>query len=305
MTTGTEMLGGEPAPAAPVIEGAAAPIVAAPAVEPAPADAKWYSGLPADRHGYIENKGWADPNAVIDSYTNLEKTLGLPADARADALLVVPKGDAKPEERDAFLTKAVASFVPESPDKYDFGLKPEQMTPEIEQSAGWMHKAGVPQPIAAKLVAEALAANAARETAFTAQSLQDVKDLTAEYGDKFGDFEVTSRMGYNAVKEGAGLTDEHLNAIERAIGTKTMLKVFGTIGKNLTELPGPGGEAKTGGAAVGDGGFKTSPAQADAKIQALFKDSEFMSRYNSPNMAQRQTAIAEMEALQKIKSGTA
>lgn len=294
--------GGEAAPApAPAPEVAPAP---APAAETPAPNAKWYSNLPQERHGYIENKGWSDPAAVIDSYTNLEKTLGLPADARADALLVVPKADAKPEDREAFLAKAVSSFVPEAPDKYDFGLKPEEITPEIEQSAGWMHKAGIPQPLAQKLVAEALASNKAAEEAFTAQSLKDVQELTVEYGDKFGDFEAMSRMGYRAIKEGAGLSEEHLVAIEKAVGTKTMLKMFGALGKNLTELPGPGDAAKSGATAAAEG-FRTSPAQAQAKVQALFKDSEFMARYNSPNMAQRKTAIDEMESLQKIIAGVA
>ena len=50
---------------------------------------------------------------------------------------------------------------------------------------------------------------------------------------------------------------------------------------------------------------KSEAKAARAQIDAKFKDSEFMSRYNSPNMSQRQSAIAEMEALQKIVAGVA
>lgn len=261
----------------------------------------WYKDLPAERHAYIENKGWKSPNDVLDSYTNIEKTLGLPADARSDALLVRPKADAKPEEQAAFLDKALKPFVPESADKYDLGIKNEEMPVELKTSADWMHKAGVPQPMAQKLAAEYLESKKAADAAFEEQSAKDMKDLATELGDKFGDFEEMSRRAFRAAKEQSGLTIEQVETIEKSIGTKQMLKLFGSFGKNMTELPGPGG-----GNNGKDGNqFGTSPAQAKASIDAKFRDSEFMARYNSPDQRVRQTAIAEMEALQKAATGTA
>lgn len=301
MSTGAASLAAEPAletpGAKPAVQGGETPAPLDPGsgagATPATGE-PWYKDLPAERHAYIENKGWKSPADAIESYTNIEKTLGLPADARAEALLVRPKADAKPEEQAAFLDKANSAFVPETADKYDLGLKPEEITPEIEQSAKWMLDAKVPQPLAQRLVAAYKADAAAAEAKFEAASLQDMKDLGDELGDKFGDFEAQGRAAFRAAKEQAGFTAEQAAAVERAIGTKGMLKLFASFGRNMGELPSPGAEARE----SGSGQFTQSPAQAKAKIDTLLQDSAFLARYNSPNQKMRAGAIAEMETLQ-------
>ena len=68
------------------------------------------------------------------------------------------------------------------------------------------------------------------------------------------------------------------------------------MGSNLleAEAPAPG---------TGAGTFRVTPQMAADKIEGMFKDSEFMSRYLSPNPAVREKAVGEMETLMKIKGG--
>jgi len=309
MTTGAEALAGaEPAaPAAetPVIEGQAVLVAETPIAPaaPAPADKPWYDGIvPADKATYVEGKHWKGPSDLFDSYVSLEKTLGLPADVRADTLLIKPKADAKPEETEAFLTKALVGYVPEKAADYDVGIKAEEMPPEVQTSLDWMHAAGTPQPIAAKIVAEYQKSLAAGEAAFEKQSIDDMKSLAGEFGEKFNDMAELGRRAFKAAEQDAGLTKEQVGQIERVIGTKALMKLFIAQGRNLVENPGGGAPGNAGNS---NGGFQVSAEGAKAQIQGKFNDSEFMARYNSPNQATRQSAIAEMERLQKIATGTA
>jgi hypothetical protein len=303
MTTGAEALAGvEPAAETPVIEGQATPVAEMPAA-PAPVDKPWYADIvPADKATYVEGKHWKGPSDLFDSYVSLEKTLGLPADVRADTLLIKPKADAKPEETEAFLTKALVGYVPEKAADYDVGIKAEEMPPEVQTSLDWMHAAGTPQPIAAKIVAEYQKSLAAGEAVFEKQSIEDMKSLAGEFGDKFNDMAELGRRAFKAAEQDAGLTKEQVGQIERVIGTKALMKLFIAQGRNLVENPGGGAPGNSGNS---NGGFQVSAEGAKAQIQGKFNDSEFMARYNSPNQATRQSAIAEMERLQKIATGTA
>ena len=57
----------------------AAPVVTeTPAAPAAPAD--WTAGLPEEMKGYVQNKGFKDPSAVVESYRNFEKLMGVPQD---------------------------------------------------------------------------------------------------------------------------------------------------------------------------------------------------------------------------------
>ena len=304
MSIAAEALAGTETPVteAPVIEGQATLVSETPAT-PATSDKPWYDGIvPADKATYVEGKHWKGPSDLFDSYVSLEKTLGLPADVRAETLLIKPKADAKPEETEAFLTKALVGYVPATAAEYDVGIKPEEMPPEVQTSLDWMHAAGTPQPIAAKIVAEYQKSLAAGEAAFEKQSIDDMKSLAGEFGDKFNDMAELGRRAFKAAEQDAGLTKEQVGQIERVIGTKALMKLFIAQGRNLVENPGGGAPGNTGNQG---GGFQVSPEGAKAQIQAKFNDSEFMARYNSPNQAMRQSAIAEMERLQKIATGTA
>lgn len=265
----------------------------------------WYKDLPADSHATIEAKGWKGPAELLESYRNIEKVMGLPAEAKAEAILVRPKADAKPEEVQAFVEKAVAHLVPENAEGYgNLGLDlkdGEALPPELEQARGWMHEAKIPSTQAPALVAAYQKSVEAAEAAFEAQSTKDMTDLATEFGDKWEDNAELGRRAFRAAKEQAGLDEAGLAAIERAIGTKAMMKLMIAQGRNLVEAPGGGAPGNTG---TTNANFKVTKESAQAKITEKLSDSVFMARYNSPNIGERNKAIAEMEALQKIAAGT-
>lgn len=252
--------------------------------------------VPADRATYVANKGWKDTAEVLESYQNLEKLVGVPDGERADRLLIAPKSDAKPEEVAAFLAKANAVAVPEKPEGYGFQA-PEGVNPEVlNMAAGAFHAAGVPKPLAEKVVASMLAQEQAAAETFVKQSNDDILSLQGELGDKFDDEMEVAKRAFKS----AGLEQAHVDAIERAVGTKTMLNMFRTLGKGVMEGNDPDADpAKPGGANQ----FRMNKETAQAKMNSLFADKEFMSRYLSSNMRERGPAIEQVTALQKVIAG--
>jgi hypothetical protein len=87
-----------------------------------------------------------------------------------------------------------------------------------------------------------------------------------------------------------------MNRVEKAIGTKSMLKMFMAFGETMREASPP--EPGNGGAA-----FTETAESARTQIQGLFADKDFMANYLSPNPKIREQAIAKMERLQKIANG--
>lgn len=304
MTTGAEALqGGEAVIETPAAGETPAPAAAAP---DGASVAKWYADLPATQHGYIENKGWGSPADVLESYTNLEKLNGVPADAKADALLLRPKADATPEDIAAFIEKASGAYVPATAADYgNLGLDVkdgEALPPEIEQARNWMKEAGIPAPMAPKLVAAYQADLAKAEADFQTQSTKDMTDLATDFGAKAEDNFELGRRAFRAAKEQAGIGAEHLAKIERAIGTSAMMKMFISMGKNQVEMPGGGAPGNAGNS---NSGFSMSAEGAKAKATSMRQDSAFLARYNSPNIGTRNAAIAEIEAVDKVAAGSA
>jgi hypothetical protein len=310
MTTGSDLLAGNPGenagtpPAADPPAGAppagTPPAADPPAGDPPAAPALKLEGfdVPPERAEYVKNKGWKTAGDMLDSYANLEQVVGLERGGQADRILVAPKADAKPEEVAAFWDKAAKVGVPE--DVAGYGIQvPDGLDPApFEEIGGMLHKAGIPKPLADKLLTEGFAAEQAKVEAFGQQSVKDVQDLQAELRDKFDDTMETARRGFSA----SGLDKESIQRLEMAVGTKAMLKMFAEFGKHYLEAPAP--NTQQAGQQPGNQ-FRMTKEQAVEKQKALMNDDGFMARYLSPNIQTRQAAIAEMEQLAKAATGTA
>ena len=279
----------EPAPAP---ASAAAP----PAAEPAPAspsDNSWYSTLSKDVQDVLNTKGWKSLPAnealetVANSYVNLERLFG--AD-KAGNTVQVPKADATPEERRMFYSKL---GVPEEAAGYELKV-PEELAemPLFAKASDWFHQVGVPKDLANALVEKVIADEQAMAKQYEQKSQQEWQDLQGEWRDKFDDQVELARRASKMV----GWDQNTLASIERTIGTKALMQAMARVGSNLleAEAPAPG---------TGAGTFRVTPQMAADKIEGMFKDSEFMSRYLSPNPAVREKAVGEMETLMKIKGG--
>lgn len=253
------------------------------------ANGDWYAGIQDESiRSWAQAKGWKDPSAVAESAYNLEKLIGFD---RAGRTIVIPKDDAPPAEIDAYRAKI---GVPKTPDEYKIPV-PDGGDPEFAKTAQqWFHKAGIP--------AKAAVAIATEWNAFAQQAVQQQAERQAEVADQ--EFaRVVSEWGKDAdskLELGRRAAAQFIPAanpaergaimskIESAVGTRTMLAMFASIGAGLGEhrlIDGGSG-----------GGFTTTPAEAQAKIMSLKSDKAWTSAYINGD----RDKLAEMERLHKI-----
>lgn len=242
-----------------------APIEAGQESEAAPAEigqAKqfWFDSAPDEIKGYIQNKGWDDPIKAVTSYQELEKFRG----ASEDQLIKLPKGD---EPWDNVWDKLGR---PESPDKYELDLGEGTQIDDarfnmIKEVA---HKAGL-NPQQLQMLAEADSAYAHEfmenyKQEKIRQSENELADLEKQWGKKAFDerTELARRAVRRGMPEGAD-SDAMLNAIEDAIGSANMIKLFSNLAENSrsTEDKIPEGD--------GDRPFGYTKEQAAADKKAL------------------------------------
>lgn len=274
------------APVAPVITPPTAP-VADPAPAPAPAaPTSWLDKLSAEDRAYADSKGWkADtpPDALFSSYKNLEKVWGADKAGRA---IMLPKDDSDTAALDAIYDKLGR---PADPSGYEISL-PEGAAPELaDRAKTWFHKAGLTVN-QAKAVTEAYQAVELEQAQQIDQRDQREKaDLEKEWGADYTQKVEVAKRGIAA----AGLTTEEVRSLELAVGPARATKMLEFFGRNYTEARPLDGAPST-----GFGGL--NPAQAQTKINELYGDANFMSRYNNPDPKIRAAAMTEIENLSKL-----
>lgn len=275
-------------PAAPASTPAATP--SAPAA--APANDAWYSGIQDETlRGWVQNKGWKDATEAVKSGYNLEKLIGF---EKAGRTIVLPKDDATPEERRAFLSKL---GVPEKAADYKIPVPEGQSGEFANKAAEWFHEAGLTPKQAEQLATkwnEHMTSMGSQNVQMTQQAQQrELDEVYAEWGaakDKNIDLARRATMQFLPTQD-AKERQEMLGKIENAIGTKNMLKLFAEVGKGLGEHAVHQGN-------VSDPGAMT-PAQAKARIEVLKSDREWSTKYINGDA----TARAEMERLSKYAVG--
>ena len=262
----------------------------APATPATPAtEQPWYAGH-ADENirNWAANKGWKDPLAALESGYNLEKLIGF---EKAGRTIVMPKDDATPEERRAFLTRI---GVPEKVDGYKV---PEAFAadPLVAKFRELAHAEGMMPGQFEKAIAfvtgESQAMQKAAQEKAAVQGEQDMASLKTEWGAAYDQhIELGKRAAAQFIPaKDASERAEILGKIESAIGTGQMLRLFAKIGEGLGEhrmvsTDDPGGY-----------GVMT-PGQARARIEALKQDKVWGAAYLAGDAAKRQ----EMERLMKF-----
>lgn len=265
-----------PAPAAAPATAPTAPAAPAPAPAPAASEpASWLAGAPEDITAFVQNKGWKDPATAIESYRQLEKHMGTPA----DKLLRLPDFDkAEKASLDDFYGKLGR---PGTPDKYELKL-PENAN-DVQKSSldflkGQFHEAGLSQRQAAK-VAEALwqnesrlkeSVNALRQSKFAEAEAA----LKAEWGAAYEKNQVVAKNAAEAL----GLDEADVGVLKSILGPKAV-QFLHNVGARMGEDQFVG---------EGSNGFGTmSPAQAREEIRRLQGDSEFTAKYLAGNVEAR------------------
>lgn len=253
---------------------------ATPPADPTPPTTGWSDGLPDDMKGYVENKGWKDPNDMLASYQNLEKLRGVPE----TQLLRLPDDPAAEGAMDPIYARLGR---PETPDAYTNVIGdniPGEAFGEISQAA---HAAGLTDgqyQIMQRTMGELSGKMAEAQEAESVAAFDQWKSANPD------GFANAAR-----VMAEVGMTEEGISGL--LSGDKTALYDFAAkIGARTAEAPVIQGD--------GSGDMAMSPAAARSRIAEKMNDDTFMDRYLSGNPRVRQPALEEMERLQKMAAGS-
>lgn len=258
---------------------------AAPAAAPAATPSEWYAGMPEDLRGYVQLKGWKDQSAAVESYRNLEKLRGVPA----ERLLSLPEKADDPAWGQVWERLG----RPQTADQYELS-KLEGADPAFAGEASkWFHEAGIPKAqahaLAQKFNQYAAAQQQAADEARAQQAEIEWGELKKEWGQSFPQQEEMARRAARQF----GMDEETLSALEHAMGPKKLMQLWARIGEGLGESPAHG-------MASGSQSFAMTPEAAKARITQLMGDKEWSAKYIGGNTE----AKAEMERLHRLAYGS-
>ena len=235
---------------------------------------EWTSGLSEELKGYVSTKGFPDVPALVESYRNAEKLLGVPK----EKLVRLPDKEDAPEWNQVYDKLG----RPAKPEDYKYDV-PQGTDPEFYNWAKEnFHKAGLTQKQAQTLLKEygdlsASKANAQQE-AWDNQLKTQEATLKKEWGAA-----LTQNIGVarEAVKK-YGFTPDHIEKLEGIMGYDGVMKFFHKLGSATGEGSFVGSTGP-----VGFGNALT-PAQAKYQIKALMSDPDFGSKLANGNLEAKQ-----------------
>lgn len=235
----------------------------------------------------VADRKWENIDTALNSYRNLEKLTGVPA----DQIIKLPK-DNDPKAWDAVYNRLGR---PETADKYTIPV-PEGDKGEFAGVAKtWFHEAGVSQSAATKLaerwngyMAEQAKQMEAVQTEKNQASVADLKQTWgAEYDKKA---QVVDRAA-----DSFGMNQDQLSALKQVLGPKGAMEFLYNIGSKVaTEERQPVGMSQTGATA------EMTPEQAQAKIAELRHDKDFSALFTSQDVKQRIEAREKIARLSQI-----
>lgn len=237
----------------------------------------WYAEAlkKTELQGYAENKGWADADAAVESYINLEKMRGVPA----DRLLTLPENLNDAEAMKPIMAK-LGLAPPETADAYNL-VTMEGVDPEFAKEAqGWMHEAGL-TPKQAQVLAQKQVAWAASqaEAQAAAQAEQNETEMVMWRSENGGRHDAVLESARRAARL-AGFSGEAVDLLQKQVGAATVMKAFAKLGDMLGESTFIRSEDKP--------GFSLSPAGAQSQINSLRADKDFVSKLTQGDTAAKE-----------------
>lgn len=271
--------GGAPAAGGGGATPPAAPPAASPAASPAPSD--WTSGLNDDFKGFVQTKGFKDPQSALESYRNLEKLMGAPR----ERLLTIPEKD---DDKVGWDNVHSRLGRPADPKEYKFELSPEAATPEFNDFIrNAFHELGITKKQGETLMTkygEFFGQEVSKTHAeMQVQSDNQAKALKKEWG---GAYDQNLQVAKNAATA-FGFDGVKIDAMEAALGYDGVMKFLHDLGTKI----GPHQFISGGNSNGGKQAF--TPAGAQARIKELKADASFVSRYTKGDIE----AKKEMEML--------
>lgn len=250
----------------------------------------------------IAERQWKNPGDLLNSYRNLEKLTGVPA----EQIIKLPasKRDAQGNViYDAAEWGSVYDRLgrPKDPAGYKLPVPQGDNGEFAKEVSKWMYEAGLSEGAGRKL---AESWNKFQEIQAKTFAAEIAKKDTEEWGvlkNEWGvDFEANVAIGDKAA-EAFGMTTDHVKALKMALGSKEAMKFLFKIGSKIAVE-----DKDMIRNADGSPSFQgMSPDVARAEINRLSKDKAFSQAFSSNDPQVRQEARARMSRLNQIAYGVA
>ncbi len=246
---------------------------AAPVVTPAPAAAPqdWTAGFDDAGKAFLKTKGWTEPKHLFDSYRTLESFRGLPE----DRLVSLPDKPSDTPEGKAAWNKVYDKLGrPAKPEEYGIAT-PEGADPTFgAEFAKTFHELGLSkrqvEAITGKWNATVESTTKAQADKIAADYAKMETDLKAKWGNAY---QQNVDVAKSVQKFFPQLDEKKYAALEKELGAAQTVEMF-------YELMSKTGQAKKFETGQQSGfGAVLSPGEAQAAIQSLYKDSDFVNRY--------------------------
>lgn len=243
----------------------------------------WTTGLNEDLRGYVQNKGFKDVSAVVDSYRNFEKLIGVPQ----DRVIKLPTKEDDPAWGDVYERLG----RPKDSKEYNIPVPKGGDEKFAEWAKGTFHELGLSKSAGEKLAGKwneyAQNLQQSRATAYSQQTEKDVEGLRKEWGMAHDKHVSIAQQAASTF----GIDGNMIDRMESAMGYSGLMKFLHKIGSGLGE--GKFVSSGSGGNKFGD---VMTPDAARSRIQALRNDPDFTRRY----LAGEAAARAEFENLHKM-----
>lgn len=269
----SETSGQAPAPT-PTPAPSPAPAAQAPAAAPTQAG-DWTTGLNDDMRNFVQNKGFKDVTAVLDSYRGLEKAIG----AKAEHLIKLPENMDTPEGRAVWERLG----APKDAKEYKIEIPKEHGDPKLADGLREIaHKTGMTHKQVEGLVnwwnERTGGAIKMSQEAHQTRLTDAHNNLKKEWGAAYEQNKNLADQG--AIKMGMG--EKEVKALGAALGPDKALMLLHKLGTATGEASFVSGQSA--------GGSVLAPQAAMAEINSL---------KNDPNFAKR-IASGDKEALRQL-----
>lgn len=237
-----------------------------PANGAAPSATDWITGIQnAELRGFVQQKGFKDPEILADSYRNLEKLMGAPK----ERIVKLPEKSDSPEWEQAWQRMG----KPEKADGYglEAGKDAKQADKDfIDWAKNAFHQSNLTSDQAKNLIAKfnEMQTKTATDQKAAVESAQknEFDGLKTEWGNAYDQKLEVAKAG---AKE-FGLTTEQLDGIQKNLGYKKTMELFQSIGSKLGESGFVQGQSRN---------QPMDVNTARANLSAKKADKEFMGRY--------------------------
>lgn len=262
------------APAA-AASAAASPAAAAPAANASSYDWKG-AGLNDVDMALVSERQWKAPGDLVNSYRNLEKLTGVPA----ERLVKLPGADGKPEEWDSVYTRLGR---PEKPEGYNIQVAKggdEKFAGALRTGFHTLGLSGKQGEGVTKIITDYVTAVGKEQNdAFIAKGAEGAEKLKTEWG---AEHDARLALAKQAAKV-FGYDDATVDALQRVKGYDGVMKHLHDLGKRLGEADFVGSDAPRPGAG------KMTAQEAQAEITRLRADKSWVSKWITGDAEARKT----------------